>query len=132
VTSMEDQVAREQAEYDQNGKSLEDAAAEGEGLEDDGTMQLVLPGTAARLTATAGGKRPTSSMFKMQSISLPISENQQLDKGETIWVAVECRVRGTHFDDQYDGREIGAVVRTHVAKPMAVMVLDGPPEGADE
>lgn len=109
--------------------SIEDlAGAKTEEPEDDGTPQLVFPGTGPKLDGKIGGKKPSESMFKMQAISLPISGNVQIDKDDTIWVAVEVAVDDVRVKNHRRSGEITRVVRTHTAIPLgAPMILDGPP-----
>lgn len=145
-TQMEEQVASEQAEHDDEerkdrgarseGKSLEDQAKDavnGDDDADDEGPQLIIPGTGgARLSNTVGGKKPTDSKFKIRSISLPIHGGVQMEKDETVWVAVECAIDKVEHENHRDGRVIVGVTRTHIAYPLgAPIILDGPPEGAE-
>jgi hypothetical protein len=109
-------------------RSLEQVTDEDGPPEDDGTPQLVIPGTGTKLSGNVGGKKPTESVFKMNSISLPISGNVQIEKDETIWVAVEVAVDQVGVKNHRMNGEITRVVRTHTAIPLgAPMILDGAP-----
>lgn len=143
VAATEEAVRRDQEEHEARERTERAARAEGQSLEDqaqnggtddeskDEGPQLVLPGVpTSKLTLNAGGKRPTSSMFKLRSLSLPISENAELPKEGRVWIAVECEIDGVHFDNQRKGREVVAVVRTHKATPLAVQVLPDPGESS--
>jgi len=140
----EERVAEEQAEHERSerdknekrssGKSLEEQAQEPVEGEGDDEPQLVIPGTGgARLSNSVGGKKPTDSRFKIRSISLPIQGNVQMDKDETVWVAVECAIDDVAHKNHRDGRVIVGVTRTHTAFPLgAPIILDGPPEGVGD
>lgn len=109
---------------DEEGRSIEDRAADGEHeQEDDGTPQLVLPGTGPKLSTQIGGKKPTESMFKMRGLSLPISGNVQMEKDTTRWVAVEVAVDDVGLKNHRKDRSIVAVTRTHIATPLGAPVI---------
>ena len=108
--------------------SLEDRARAGENEVEDDEPQLVIPGTGTRLSNNVGGKKPTDSKFKVRSISLPISGGLQMEKDDTVWVAIECAIDKVEHENHRDGRDITAVTRTHIAYPLgAPIILDGPP-----
>jgi hypothetical protein len=138
VAVSEQEYTEEQIqEADRRGMSVEEMVAQqaesGDDTEDDGTPQLVIPGTGPKLSGSVGGKRPTESQFKMASISLPISGNMQLEKDEELWVAVQVAVDDVKVRNRRKGKEIVAVVRTHTAIPLgAPIILDGPPGGYEE
>lgn len=108
----------------ESASSIEDRAAAGED-EDDGTAQLILPGSSSGLTSNVGGKKPQSATFKIASISLPLIGGE-LKIGDRGWVAVEYEVTKVGNEAMKKGRETTTVVRQHTAKPMAVELLDRP------
>jgi hypothetical protein len=113
-------------------RSVEDMArdeAEAEEQEDDGTPQLILPGTGSKLSTNVGGQRPTESVFKMAAVSLPIAGGVQLDKDTELWVAVPVAIDDVNVGNRRKNREIASVVRTHKAIPIGQpVIMDGPPE----
>lgn len=108
----------------ESASSIEDRAAAGE-EDDDGTAQLILPGSSSGLTSNVGGKKPQSATFKIASISLPLIGGE-LKIGDRGWVAVEYEVTKVGNEAMKKGRETTTVVRQHTAKPMAVELLDRP------
>lgn len=137
MSTTVEEAARDSGAEEPPGKTIEQMAAEradepGEEPEAEGP-QLVIPGTGAKLSGAVGGKRPTDSKFKVRAISLPISGGLQMDKDETVWVAIECAIDSVSVENHRDGREIVGVTRTHTAYPLgAPVLLDGPPETAAE
>lgn len=111
-------------------RSVADMAADGETEEedDDGTPQLVLPGTASPLNTKVGGKKPTESFFKMSGVSLPISGNTQVDKDEEMWVAIPVAIDKVEVANRRSKGEIVGVKRVHLASAIGLpVILDGPP-----
>lgn len=126
--------AVEEVEEEEEGVSIADRALAGEAEEpeDDGTAQLVVPGTGTRLTSNVGGKKPTESYFKMSSVSLSIANNQQLEKDTEIWVAVPVAIDDVAVRNRRKDGEIVSVKRTHLAVAIGQpVILEGPPAELD-
>lgn len=126
--------AVEEVEEEEEGVSIADRALAGEAEEpeDDGTAQLVVPGTGTRLTSNVGGKKPTESYFKMSGVSLSIANNQQLEKDTEIWVAVPVAIDDVAVRNRRKDGEIVSVKRTHLAVAIGQpVILEGPPAELD-
>lgn len=128
----EDQIQ----EADRQGVSVEDLVAqqqENGDQEDDGTPQLIIPGTGTRLSGSVGGKKPTESFFKMRSVSLPIAGGVQMEKDTEMWIAVPVAIDDVQIGNRRKNREIAAVVRTHTAIPIGQpVILSAPPPGIED
>lgn len=127
LRSVED-LAADEVEKNKNDTD----GGEPDGTEDDGTPQLILPGTGTKLSSHVGGKKPTESVFKMSSVSLPIQGGVQVEKDTEMWVAVPVAIDDVHIGNRRRKREIVGVVRTHTAIPIGQpIILDGPPAGVE-
>lgn len=116
------------------GKSIEDRAKEGEAEEeeDDGTPQLVLPGTGPKLSTQVGGKKPTESYFKMSGVSLPIAGGVQMEKDSEVWVAVRVAIDDVHLRNKRKDDTIVSTKRVHTGTVLGQpIILNGPPEEVD-
>lgn len=98
-------------------RSVSDIAAdtEEEESEDDGTPQLVIPGTGPKLDTKVGGRKPTESYFKMSGVSLAIAGNVQIDKDTEMWVAIPVAIDDIRLRNRRKDGEIVSVARTHLA-----------------
>lgn len=101
----------------ENGKSIEDRAAEGEAEEEDGG-QFVIAGSGTTLTLNAGGRRPDVSEAKLAAI--PLAIKGEYKKGDTIILIVHATCTGVHVKDETKGGEIQRTRRTHHFTPAAV------------
>lgn len=116
------------------GTSIEDRAAAGEHEEpeDDGTHQLVVPGTGPGLTTQVGGKRPGESLFKMGSVALPIAGGVELKKDTELWVAVPVAIDEVAVRNRRKDGQIVATARVHKATAIGQpIVMEGPPPGVE-
>lgn len=86
--------------------------------------QLRLPGVAGAgpLDMRIGRGRPSSAVFRMRSIALPLAGQLELDR--KVWLLVEADVDDVGVRNQRSGRNVTARVRRHVATPLSVRVLD--------
>lgn len=107
------------------GRSIEDRAKDGEAEEeeDDGTPQLVLPGTGMTLSTQVGGKKPTESYFKMSGVALSIANNQQVPKDTELWIAVPVAIDDVHVGNRRKDGQIVAVKRVHLARAIGQPVI---------
>jgi hypothetical protein len=125
----------EEMARDSDESDLPKGMVEGGGdeeTEDDGTDQLVLPGTGPKLNNSIGGKKPTESLFKMSSVSLPIAGGVQADKDTEMWIAFPVAIDKVEAHNRRRNREIVSVVRTHTAIAIGQpIILDGPPPGVE-
>jgi hypothetical protein len=109
-----------------------DGGDEGDKEEDDGTPQLVIPGTGPKLSGSVGGRKPTESFFKMRAVSLPIAGGVQMEKDSELWIAVPVAIDDVRVNNRRKNHEIAAVVRTHTAIPIGQpVILDGAPNEID-
>lgn len=132
VETDEDREAIES--MNENGRSIEDRADAGEheDEEDDGTPQLILPGTGTKLSTSVGGKKPTESYFKMSGVALSIANNQQIAKDTEMWVAIPVAVDEVHVSNRRREGNIVAVKRVHLARAIGQpVILDKPPVPLD-
>lgn len=105
----------------------ESVAGDGE-PEDDGTPQLILPGTGSKLNTSVGGKKPNESYFKMSSVSLPIAGGVQVEKDTEMWVAVPVAIDDVKVSNHRKDGQIVRVSRTHFARAIGQpIILEGPP-----
>jgi len=118
--TMEDQVAREQADFDgdQTVESLAEQPQEEEVL----PMQIPLEGFTDSITVQVGGARPQSSVVALRGGKLPVEG--EFKKGDEIELYVRARIAEVHFVDTTDQYgEVTGTERKHIAKPVAVRRL---------
>ena len=114
-STMEDQVAREQAEFEGDETTVEEMAEqEPEVL----PMQIPLEGFTESITVTVGGAKPQSSAVALRGGKLPVEGEFQ--KGDEIELYVRARIAEIHFVDCDDYGEVTGTERRHIAKPIAV------------
>lgn len=115
----------------EDARSIEDRAKAGEHEEeDDGTPQLVLPGTGSKLSNNVGGKRPQESMFKMSGTQLPIAGGVQMDKDTEVWVAVRVAIDDVQVKNKRKDESIVSTKRVHTGTILGQpIIMDGPPAG---
>jgi hypothetical protein len=114
-STMEDQVAREQAEFEGETTVEEMAEQEEELL----PMQVPLEGFTDSITVTVGGARPQTSAVALRGGKLPVEG--EFKKGDEIELYVRARIAEIHFVDTVDKYgEVTGTERRHIAKPVAV------------
>jgi hypothetical protein len=106
-------------------RSVTDMTAEGEGEEpeDDGTSQLVLPGTGTKLSGNVGGKKPTESYFKMSSVALSVAGDMQIEKDTELWIAIPVAIDEVQVRNRRKDGEIVSVKRVHTASAVGQPVI---------
>lgn len=98
--------------------------------DDDGTPQLIIPGTGAGLTTQVGGRKPTESFFQMGRVALPIAGGVELKKDAELWIAVPVAIDSVLVRNRRKDGNIASTARFHTGIPIGQpIVLDGPPGG---
>ncbi len=132
MSTLEEQVAQEQEQFDRNGdepvdnrshEELAEAHDEGEDLGPTPPMQIPIPGTGVSISMTVGGARATTSEVSLRGGKMPVEGDFR--KGERVNLHVECIVSDIHFPDSHD--EFGNVVATsrrHILRPFAIRRID--------
>lgn len=101
--------------------------------EDDGSQQLVIPGTGSKLSGNVGGKKPNESYFKMRGVSLSIAGNIEVAKDTELWIAVPVAIDDVAIRNRRKDGQIVSVKRTHLAVPIGQpIILEGPPDSVLE
>jgi hypothetical protein len=121
---LEEQVAREQAEFDGDETTVENLAEQEQEVL---PMQVPLEGFTESITVTVGGARPQSSVVALRGGKLPVEG--EFRKGDEIELYVRARVAEIHFVDTHDQYgEVTGTERRHIAKPVAVRRLSASEE----
>lgn len=89
----------------------------------EGQAKLELPGVSGDLDMRVGRGRPSSSTFKLRSLSLPLAPGQQIELEGRLWLLVEAEADDVGVKAHRKGRTVTARERQHVFTPLTARVL---------
>ena len=115
-STMEDQVAREQSEFE--GETTVEEMAE-QSRRNSCRCRFRSKASRTSITATVGGAKPQTSAVALRGGKLPVEGEYR--KGDEIELYVRARIAEIHFVDRVDDYgEVTGTERRHIAKPIAV------------
>jgi hypothetical protein len=106
------------------GRAIDDLAAEGDGEEAEEGEQMQFPGTQSTLSLNAGGAKPTSALAKVAAISLPMPPASQMNGEEEVLVTMRCSVNFVGFRTLKKGGK----QREHTLQPIELIAVEVAPK----